>query len=180
MTETLRCTNPACFAMHPVTAGEWKDLPGFTGYQSATAPIPGTLDQVRSVERFVNGRRYRGVVIASRLSTRGYPQVTIPGDDGKLHTIAVHALVMLAHEGPCPPGLQVRHWNDDPLDNRWAPGGEDGCRAGAGNLVYGTPKEQWQDKLRNRPSPPRRSRGVTSAVRARVGHVASRLRRWRV
>ena len=166
---------------HPVTAAEaetlegtWKPILGYAGYEASHRAV--NLDGIRSVDRTVKSRRYRGQPIAARLSTRGYPQVNVRADDGRMVTIEVHALVMLAHEGPCPPGLQVRHWNDDPLDNRWAPGGEAGCRAGAGNLVYGTPKENAADKRRNRPSPPLRSRGVM----ARVRHAVSRLRRRRL
>ncbi len=94
--------------------------------------------------------------------------MSLRGDDGRIRTVSVHVLVMAAFEGPCPPGLQVRHWNDDPLDNRWAPGGEAGCRAGLGNLVYGTPKQNAADKLRNRRRLPwwrrllRRTRGGRS------------------
>ena len=148
--------------------GTWKPVRGFTGYEARDRGA------IRSTDRVTCGRQCKSVVLATRLSTRGYPQVNVRGDDGRMRTIAVHQLVMLAfEEGPCPAGMEVRHWNDDPLDNRWAPGGEAGCRAGLGNLVYGTPKQNAADKLRNRPSPPARTRWS----RRVVGYVASRL--WR-
>ena len=87
---------------------------------------------------------------------------------------------MLAWEGPCPPGKQVRHYDDDPDHNWWMPGGEAAIvAAGVGGLMYGTPKEQWQDKVRNRipvtvseiVPEPRRSRWVRF-------NLASRIRRW--
>jgi hypothetical protein len=85
-------------------------------------------------------------------SGTGYPQVKMVSDEGTRDTRSVHNVVLLAFEGPCPEGMEARHWNDDPLDNRWAPGGEDGCRAGLGNLVYGTPRQnRGEDKARNRP-----------------------------
>jgi hypothetical protein len=96
-------------------------------------------------------------------------------DDGKVQTPAVHTLIMLAWEGPCPPDQQVRHHDDNPDHNWWMPGGEAAILAGGvGGLVYGDLNDQWQDKVRNRardvPSP----RGVRAAVR----NALSRLRWW--
>ena len=155
--------------------GTWNPIRGFGGYEA------WDRGAIRSTDRIVKGRRYKSVVLATRISNRSYELVNVRDDDGNVRTCTVHTLMMLAfEEEPCPPGMEVRHWNDDPLDNRWAPGGEAGCRAGLGNLVYGTPKQNAADKLRNRPqSQPvtrlRWSRRVTAAVR----HAASRLRRRR-
>jgi hypothetical protein len=156
-------------------AGTWAPCgPPFSSYE-ATDGQPDGRAQVRSIDRVLaGGRRCKGQRIAQSLSTRGYPRVTIRDDDGVRHTIEVHALVMMAHEpGPCPPAFyQVRHWNDVSTDNRWAPGGEAAILAGGpGNLVYGDAKQQWDDKLRNRPSPPSWSRRVKN-------YLASRLKRW--
>jgi HNH endonuclease len=41
---------------------------------------------------------------------------------------------MLAFEGACPEGLQVRHLDGDPKNNKFE------------NLVYGTPKENMEDR----------------------------------
>jgi hypothetical protein len=160
-----------------VQAGTWAPCgPPFTSYEASDGQ-PDGFARVRSVDRtLAGGRRCKGQRIAQSLSTRGYPKVTIRDDDGNRVTIEVHALVMMAHEpGPRPPGAQVRHWNDESTDNRWAPGGEAAILAGGpGNLVYGDAKQQWDDKLRNRPSPPQPrslSRRVANGVRAF-------LRRW--
>jgi hypothetical protein len=62
-------------------------------------------------------------------------------DPGRL----VHQLVLLAFEGPPPPGKpHIRHLDDNPTNNFWAPGGE----GGGTNLVYGTPEENEADKER--------------------------------
>jgi hypothetical protein len=49
----------------------------------------------------------------------------------------VHALVLLAHTGPRPEGMVVRHLNGDPADNRLA------------NLAYGTYVENQADAVRH-------------------------------
>jgi hypothetical protein len=104
--------------------------------------------------------------------------VNLTADDGTRQTREVHALVMAAFEGPCPPGRQVRHWNDIPTDNRWAPGGEAACGPGLpGNLVYGTPKQQWDDKLRNVPAPLATHRHWSRRVTDYVGSLLRRASR---
>lgn len=46
----------------------------------------------------------------------------------------VHRLVLLAFFGPCPPGMESRHLNDVPTDNRLA------------NLAWGTHVENCKDR----------------------------------
>jgi NUMOD4 motif len=144
----------------------WATIPGCSSYEVSSR------GNVRSVDRtLANGRRLRGQMLALRFSTRGYPQTNLRTDGGKPVTKEVHGLMMAAltaryEPGNAqPPGTQVRHWNDVSDDNRWAPGGEANCGPGKpGNLIWGTPKEQWDDKLRNVPLPlataPRWSRRV--------------------
>lgn len=136
--------------------GTWKPIPGYAGYEASHRGY------VRSVDRVVKGRRYRGTVLATRVSNKGYELVNVRDDDGNVRTVTVHKMVMLAHVGPCPPGQEIRHWHDDPLDNRWPE-----------SLLYGTPEDNVLDALRNRAPRRRWSRRVADCV-------ASRLRRWRV
>ena len=147
----------------------WKAIPGFSSYEASDR------GGIRSVDRVLaGGRRCKGQVLAQRLSTRGYPQVNLNADDGTRQTREVHALMMAAFEGPCPPGRQVRHWDDDPQHNVWAPGGEEACRRGEGNLIYGTPKQQWDDKLRNVPAPLATRRHWSRRVTDYVGSLLRR------
>jgi hypothetical protein len=120
-------------------AETWAPVPGFPGYAASDR------GQIRNRD---------GRTLKPRVSNSGYLLINLIDAAGRKQTRTVHTLVMLAHEGPPPPGKQVRHWNDDPLDNRWAPGGEDGCKAGHGNLVYGTKLQNAADKRRNRPDRP--------------------------
>jgi NUMOD4 motif len=137
-------------------AGSWKPIPGFSFYEASTGQ-PDGRGEIRSVDRTLpGGRRCKGQVLAARLSNSGYPQVNLRDDQGARQTRPVHSLMMLAHEGPCPPGKQVRHYNDISDDNRWAPGGEANCGPGKpGNLIYGTPKQNRDDRHRNSPPAPK-------------------------
>jgi hypothetical protein len=125
----------------------------------------------------------KGRMLSLRLSTRGYPQTNLRTDEGKPVTKEVHGLMMPALTAAYeplnvqPPGTQVRHWNDISDDNRWAPGGEDACRRGAGNLIWGTPKEQWNDKLRNTPTPLATAPTWSRRVADYVGSLIRRSRR---
>jgi hypothetical protein len=112
----------------------WRDIPGYTGYQASGH------GRIRSVDRTVNGRQYGGMVLASRLSNKGYALVNVRADDGPIRTCSVHVLVLLAFEGPRPADKPItRHLNDDKADNRWPE-----------NICYGTRPENEADKERAR------------------------------
>ena len=106
-------------------------------------------------------RPVRRIGTVTGLATRpgnhgGYLMVKLYDDDGKQQTKTAHSLVLLGGAGPCPPGLESRHLDDDPLNNRWRPGStDDEVRAAGGNLVYGTKKQNAADQYRNgRPKTP--------------------------
>lgn len=62
---------------------------------------------------------------------QGYPQVKMAG-----RTYRVHTLVAKAFIGPCPPGHEVLHADDNPAN------------ACLDNLSYGTPKQNIEDCIR--------------------------------
>ena len=66
---------------------------------------------------------------------KGYMNVGIILPTGKPGSIGVHRLVADAFHGKCPEGLQVRHLNRNPKDNR------------PENLKYGTTKENANDRI---------------------------------
>ena|SRR6476660_7493925 len=82
-------------------------------------------------------RHYRGRVLSQHSNPRGYPSVTL-SRDGEQPTRQVHALMLEAFAGPCPPGQEGRHLNDVKTDNRWPE-----------NLAWGTRKENLADRLLN-------------------------------
>ena len=87
----------------------------------------------------------RGGILKHIVYPNGYHFVTLTRD-GKQERFPVHGLVMRAFVGPYPEGLEVRHLDGDPGNNRWAPGDEEQTRAAGGNLVYGTHSENMRDK----------------------------------
>ncbi len=107
-------------------------------------------------ERWLSVIDYEGLYLVSDLGrVRSLPRNTTSGrilkqhadDVGRLDvklskngvekTRRVHQLVAEAFIGPCPPGQEVRHLDDDPSNN---------CLA---NLAYGTSKQNKADMLRN-------------------------------
>lgn len=121
---------------------EWKTIPGASHYQVSDE------GDVCSVDRTVGGRRYTGVVLKTRVSNRGYVLVNIRTDDGQVQTRTVHTLVLEAFVGPCPPGMEACHEDDNDLNNRLS------------NLRWDTHGHNEQDKYTSgrhpKPVPPPR------------------------
>lgn len=72
-----------------------------------------------------------------RLNTRvngyGYPTVELRKNGSIKHPL-VHALVLAAFRGACPPGYQTRHLNSDRKNSKLS------------NLVWGTPSQNQLDR----------------------------------
>src|SRR4051812_17537545 len=66
----------------------------------------------------------------------GYIQVGL-ALDGIVYFWLLHHLVLRAFVGPCPPGMECRHLDGDPTNNR------------LDNLAWGTPKQNSEDKIRH-------------------------------
>lgn len=117
----------------PDVTEEWRPIPGTDGYYEVSS-----LGGFRSwrVPGWPDRRATRPKPVKPRLGTTRYPQVHVYWADGRHHNRELHALVAEAFLGPKPEGLQVRHLNGDPLDNR------------AANLAYGTQRENELDKVR--------------------------------
>ena len=99
----------------------------------------------------------------------GYLYVKPYDDNGKRQTKSVHSLVLLGFAGECPDGMESRHLDDDPLNNRWRPGStDDEVRAAGGNLVRGTKKQQHADKVANG-NPPQMPRTFPCVNHGRCG-----------
>ena len=96
-------------------------------------------------------RRRGGNSLATTVNNHGgYPMVKVYDDTGKRQTKTTHSLVLLGFDGPPPPGMESRHLDDDPLNNRWRPGAtrEERMAAG-GNLMYGDKAANTRDKAAN-------------------------------
>jgi hypothetical protein len=97
--------------------------------------------RVRSVDRVVRDRIGRVRTFPGQIRTltpqpRGHLQVGL-WLDNKLHQKLVHHLVLGAFVGPCPPGKEGCHWDDNPANNY------------PDNLRWGTRSENMLDRDRN-------------------------------
>ena len=100
----------------------WAPYPGASNYQFSAA------GRVRSIDRTISGRFYKGQILAQRPSGRPpgkppeerYRLVNIRLDDGTRKTVVVHTGMMLARTegGKRPAGKEVCH-NDDHGAHNW-------------------------------------------------------------
>jgi hypothetical protein len=106
-------------------AERWLPVPGFPDYEVSN------LGRIASTKpwRGHNGRRIRKAV-----PSREYLRVHLAKAEGGRAQLTVHELVLLAFEGPRPPGRIIRHLNGVGSDNRLS------------NLAYGTYSENALDK----------------------------------
>jgi hypothetical protein len=109
----------------------WKPIPGLPGYEASKT------GEIRSIARLDNlGRRRPGTILKPWPSDAG--RLVVHASIGGKHKKAlVHRLVLLAHVGPCPDGMECCHDDDNPTNNRLS------------NLRWGTPKSNTEDRLRN-------------------------------
>lgn len=114
---------------------KWRPIPGYDGYYEVSS-----LGDVRGVDRTIpdkrlGSQRKKGKLMKPYIR-RGYKRVALTRY-GKTKHISVHTLVLLTFIGPKPPGMEARHKDGDRLKNR------------ASNLVWGTPEDNQQDKVRH-------------------------------
>lgn len=113
---------PACLA----TAGEeWRPVGGYEGLYEVSnhgrvysRPRPSTSG---------------GFLRQQARRQDGYMELALC-NDGHRRMVRVHVLVMETFIGQCPSGMEIRHLNGNPADNRLS------------NLAYGTHSENLRDK----------------------------------
>jgi hypothetical protein len=132
--------------------GTVKTIPGYAGYEGCDRGHINSRDRTHP-----DGRSYKGKALVPRRSNRGYQLVNVRSDTGKWETRTVHSLILLAHDGPPPPGQVTRHLNDDSDDNRWPE-----------NLAYGTAAENERDKFANGTRKPAAPKPERRCVRCAV------------
>lgn len=115
----------------------WKPVPGWEDLYAV-----GSYGQVMSFHRDPPRLLRPG-----RRKDDGYSNVVLCAD-GTQTTRTVHSLVLEAFAGPRPTGMECRHLDGDPANNRWAPGEtEEEVRANGGNLMYGTGRQNNLDQV---------------------------------
>lgn len=116
----------------------YKEVPGFPGYAAGS---DGSIWSCRESKRLgYGGGSVAGTGKTWRMLTpktfrrNGYLFLCLfPANK----TAYVHRLVLAAFSGCCPPGLQCRHLDGNPKNNR------------PDNLAWGTPKENQSDMARH-------------------------------
>lgn len=94
--------------------------------------------RVRSLQRRDSrGRTVNPRILKPQRNTSGHLQVGLATGKRGARLALVHRLVLEAFEGPCPPGMEALHADDDPSNNRRT------------NLRWGTRSENTIDKVRN-------------------------------
>lgn len=110
----------------------WKDIPGWEDrYQVSSG------GKVRSKDMRAGHARRKGRELALVVKSGRYLCVTLTCSSGARKQCFVHDLVLLAFEGPKPPGLMVRHLDGNNRNNART------------NLAYGTHAENMEDKAKH-------------------------------
>lgn len=110
------------------------DIPSCPGY--AATPDGHIVSKARRVPRGDNYMTIRERTLSESLHPNGHLQVGITLN-GRSRSRMVHQLVAEAFHGLRPEGLETRHLNGDPTDNR------------PENLAYGTQSENMLDRVRH-------------------------------
>jgi hypothetical protein len=110
---------------------EYRNVPGFVGYRVGS---DGSVWSCKITG--AHGREGEWFVLATYVDRDGYSCARLSAGR-RMRFFHVHSLVLLAFVGPCPDGMEARHLNGTPDDNRLE------------NLCWGTPSENAADKLRH-------------------------------
>ena len=119
---------------------EWRPVRGYEGLYEVSA-----LGRVRSLPREVIGKTKRGEPCVRRRKGKelkpdgwgtGHQKVTLYGAQGVDRQL-IHRLALEAFVGPCPPGMEGCHWDDNPSNNT------------LGNLRWASRSENKMDSVRN-------------------------------
>jgi hypothetical protein len=110
----------------------WLPVVGYAGIYEIS-----DSGKVRSLDRYTShGRSLRGRQLIERPLPNGRPRVSL-SYNAKTVDAYPYRLVLEAFVGPCPPGMETLHWDDDPNNNNLQ------------NLRWGTRAENMQDMSRN-------------------------------
>lgn len=112
-----------------VPAEVWREVPDTDGFYEVSS-----TGSVRTWRKPGPGAHRLEVprLLTAKLNVDGYPEYHLRRRANRWF-VKAHVLVMLAFEGPRPPGAIIRHLNDVKTDNR------------VQNLTYGTPGENTAD-----------------------------------
>lgn len=133
----------------------WKPVVGYEGLYEVSSH-----GRMRSMDRTVtdkrSARQFRGRIKKQTLNRNGRPNVTLH-KNGIPQTFFVSKLVLEAFVGPCPPGLECRHFPDpDPTNNNLK------------NLSWETRQQNEADKIIHGTSPQGEKHGRSILTKDKV------------
>lgn len=148
------------------TGEVWKDVIGFEGIYKVS-----DLGRVKSLKR---KRRVRALItvpqriLKSWASKSGHLNVRLYRN-GKSTTsdFGVHVLVLTNFVGPCPEGMQCRHLDGNPKNNK------------VGNLKWGTPQENMDDREKHGGTRRGSTSGMSKVTEADVLEIDRLLIEWK-
>ena len=103
---------------------QWRNVAGTSGHYEVS-----NLGRVRSIDRTINNRTYKGKVLTGTKNRSGHLAVNLSGRRDYIHRLVLETFV-----GPQPDGMECRHLDGNPENNRLS------------NLRWGTPFENSTDK----------------------------------
>lgn len=109
-------------------AEEWRPVVGFPAYEvSSHGRVRGLINSNRNL-------RKEPLVLSPSSNERGYRRLCLRRDNAKVNKF-VQRLVLEAFAGPCPPGMEARHFPDPSPGNNavW-------------NLSWGTKSQNMEDQ----------------------------------
>lgn len=116
-----------------MTEERWRPVVGYAGAYEVS-----DRGQVRSVDRRdARGRLCRGRLLRVRPLPNGRLRVSL-ARGGATRDAYTYRLVLESFVGPCPPGMEALHWDDDISNNHLS------------NLRWGTRADNMRDMSRNR------------------------------
>lgn len=107
------------------SAEEWRAIPGFPGYEASSIGRVRTWKiqgKSRGSARLAESPR----ILTQKQTRTGYLEVSM-SDGRKQRAVLAHKAVLLAFVGPCPEGMECRHFPDFTRTNNhtsnisWAP-----------------------------------------------------------
>lgn len=130
MTSEYTLTGEGALVTDP-TKEEWRPIVGHEGRYEVS-----NIGRVKALEKSQRGRVYPELIMKLQKGTRiPYLRVQLLGLDGRKRWSSVHVLVLEAFVCPRPKGLEARHRNGQPQDNR------------VENLAWGTHSQNQLDTV---------------------------------
>lgn len=98
-------------------ASKWRPVVGYEGlYEVSMDGEVRSLDRITEMPRRREVRKYKGKILRPGASGYGYPIVVLC-KNGVTKSCTVHRLLVEAHRGPIPFGMDIDHINGNPTDN---------------------------------------------------------------